>query len=102
MYANVESTTDPFIFQGFSRINPFHKSWSIMDQQSIFPLGTLLVVALTVDHLKHTARITQGFDQSKSETTRQNCHQVFSEIEDFDNFLMINVDTSYNVLLSRP
>lgn len=56
---------------------------------------TLLAVGLTVDHLKHSSTVTQGFDQGEQRPLRKITIKFhFGEIKDSNDFLVINVDTS--------
>lgn len=53
-------------------------------------------VGLTFDHLKHTNAVILEFDRSRIETIEEITIKTrFDEIEDFDEFLVIDVDTLY-------
>lgn len=66
---------------------------------NIIPLRTLLAVELTVDHLKHTSTIIQGLDQSAQRPLGKFAIKSrLCETEDYNEFLITNMDASYNVL----
>lgn len=66
-------------------------------------LWTLLLVGLTIVHLKPTSMVIQGFDQNKQHALgKVSIKTHFSEIEDFVNFLITDVDATYNVLFRVP
>lgn len=65
-------------------------------------LRTLLSVGLAVDHLKHSSMVIQGFDQSEQRPPGKIAIKSrFGEIEDFNEYMVIDVDTSYSVFLGR-
>lgn len=69
---------------------------------NIIPLCTLLAVGLTIDNLKHTSghpRLDQS-EQRPLEKIAIKSH--FDEIEGFDEFLVINMNAYYKMLLGRP
>lgn len=67
---------------------------------NIILLQMLLVVGLIVDHLKHTSTVIYSFDQSEQRRLGKIAvKSCFGEVEDFDEFLVINVDAYFNVLL---
>lgn len=62
---------------------------------NIIPLRTLLSVGLTVDHLKYSSLVFQGFEQIEQRPLEKIAIKSrFGEIEDFDEYMIINVDTS--------
>lgn len=70
---------------------------------NIITLQTLSSVGLTVKHLKNISMAMQGSNQSEQRPMGKFTIKArFSEIEDFNELLVINVDTSYNLLLDRP
>lgn len=67
----------------------------------IVPLQMLLAVGLTVDHFKYTSAVIQSFAQREQRSLGKIVIKTrFDEIEDFGDFLVINMDASYNVLLA--
>lgn len=62
-----------------------------------------LEVGFTVDHLKHTSMVIQRLDVSEQKPLGKIIvESSFDKIEDFEEYLIINVDASCNVLLVRP
>lgn len=103
-YAEIDGHNRPIYISGIFRNKP--TSRVMVDNGSvvnIIPLRTLLSVELTVDHLKHSSMVIQGFHQSEQRPLEKIAIKSrFGEIEDFDEYMVINVDTSYSVLLGLP
>lgn len=70
---------------------------------NIISLRALLSVGLIVDHLKHSSMVIQGCDQGEQKPLEKIAIKShFGGIEDFDEYMVINVDVSYSLLLGRP
>lgn len=75
-YAKIDGHNQPIYISGIFENKPVSRV--MVDNESavnIIPLRTLLSVGLTVDHLKHSSMVIQGFDQSEK-TTWKSCYQL--------------------------